>query len=105
MDAPLQGDTGGHTGTAPTTLRNIFPRIPHKQNNHLCTIFPNETVGAVPVCPPERPCSGVSIPKIHALCVGILTMDAPLWSDTGGHIGTAPTTLRNIFPRNPTQIK
>ena len=37
MDAPLWGDTGGHTGTAPTTLRNIFPRIPHKQNNHLHT--------------------------------------------------------------------
>ena len=24
MDAPLQGDTGGHTGTAPTKLRYIF---------------------------------------------------------------------------------
>ena len=27
-------------------------------------------VGAAPVCPPERPRSGVSIPKIHALCAG-----------------------------------
>ena len=27
-------------------------------------------VGAVPVCPPERPRSGVSIPKIHASCTG-----------------------------------
>ena len=27
-------------------------------------------VGAVPACPPERPRSGVSIPKIHALCAG-----------------------------------
>ena len=43
MDAPLQGDTGGHTGTAPTTLRNIFPPIPYKQNNHLRTILPNDT--------------------------------------------------------------
>ena len=34
------------------------------------TICPNETVGAVPVCPPERPRSGVSIPKIHVLCTG-----------------------------------
>ena len=34
------------------------------------TIHPNETVGAVPVCPNERLRSGVSIPKIHALCVG-----------------------------------
>ena len=32
-------------------------------------------------------------------------MDAPLWGDTGGHTGTAPTTLRNIFPHNPTQTK
>ncbi|WP_144006218.1 hypothetical protein [Segatella oulorum] len=32
-------------------------------------------------------------------------MDAPLQGDTGGHTGTAPTTLRNIFPRNPTQTK
>ena len=28
MDAPLQGDTGGHTGTAPTKLHHIFPRNP-----------------------------------------------------------------------------
>ena len=34
------------------------------------TICPHETVGAVPVCPPERPRSGVSIPKIHAWCTG-----------------------------------
>ncbi len=32
---------------------------------------PNETVGAVPMCPPERPRSGVSIPRIHALCTRI----------------------------------
>ena len=85
MDAPLQGDTGGHTGTAPTNLHHICPRIPYKQNNHLHTIHPNdtnrpcaicpnaiqhshairpnETVGAVPACPPERPRSGVSIRK------------------------------------------
>ena len=33
-------------------------------------IRPNETVGAAPVCPPERPRSGVSITKMHALCAG-----------------------------------
>ena len=43
MDAPLQGDTGGHTGAAPTKLHHIFPRIPHKQNNHLRAIHSNET--------------------------------------------------------------
>ena len=42
MDAPPWGDTGGHTGTAPTHLHHIFPRIPHKQNNHLHTIHPND---------------------------------------------------------------
>ena len=73
-DAPLWSDEGGHTGTAPTHLHHIFPRNPHKQNNHLhtihpketnrpCAIRPNETVGAAPVCPPERPRSGVSIRK------------------------------------------
>ena len=50
-------------------------------------------VGAVPVCPPECSRSGVSIPKMHALCAGILTTDAPLQGDAGGHTGTAPTNL------------
>ena len=76
-----------------------------RRGGHPCAIHPNETVGAVPVCPSERPRSGVSIPKIHALCAGNLTMDAPLWGDTGGHTGTAPTNLHHIFPRNPTQTK
>ena len=105
----------------------IFHAIPCKQNNHLCAIhpnganhstqstqttstvpraiYPNETVGAVPVCPPERPRSGVSIPKTHIFCAGILTMDAPPQGDAGGHTGTAPTNLHHNFPRNPTQIK
>ena len=53
-------------------------------------------VGAVPVCPPERPRSGVSIPKY--ICASRimhedLTMDAPLQGDTGGHTGAAPTHL------------
>ena len=79
--------------------------FPTNKQNHLRAIHPNDTVGAVPVCPPERPRSDVSIPNIHVLCAGILTMDAPLWGDTGGHIGTAPTNLHHIFPRNPTQTK
>ena len=61
-------------------------------------------VGAVPVCPPERPRSGVSIPKY--ICTSRimhedLTIDAPLWGDTGGHTGTAPTKLHHAFPCNP----
>ena len=61
-------------------------------------------VEAVPVCPPERPRSGVSIPKIHALCMGNLTMDAPLQGDTGGHTGTAPTHLHQTTRCAPTAL-
>ena len=63
---------------------------------HIIT-HPNETVGAVPACPPERSRSGVSIPRTCVLCVEILTMDAPLQGDTGGHIGTAPTHLHQTM--------
>ena len=75
MDAPLQGDTGGHIGAAPTKLYHIFPRIPHKQNNHLRAIHPNETNRPIrnlpkrhqpPICNPPLPIStkpcGVPIP-------------------------------------------
>ena len=124
--------TRAGTQAPPLPISVIFYHaIPHKQNNHLRTIHPNEithsthnlpkrhqpsahvicpndinhphaihpneTVGAVPVCPPERPRSGVSIPRTHALCAGILTMDAPLWGDTGGHTGTAPTHLHQTM--------
>ena len=37
-------------------------RFPNKQN-HPLIICSNKAVGAAPVCPPERPRSGVSIPK------------------------------------------
>ena len=70
----------------------FFHAIPYKQSNHLHTIHPNganrprtthpnetnhphairpnETVGAAPACLPERPRSGVSMPKTHAWCAG-----------------------------------
>ena len=47
MDAPLWGDTGGQRRFH-THLHHIFPRIPHKQNNHLHAIRPKET---------NRPCA------------------------------------------------
>ncbi|EGV29476.1 hypothetical protein HMPREF9431_02228 [Segatella oulorum F0390] len=86
-------------------------RNPQNGINRPRAIHPNETVGAnihaqfsqakrvgaAPVCPPECLSSGVFMPKIHTLCAGILTMDAPLWGDTGGHTGTAPTKLRYTF--------
>ena len=34
MDAPLQGDTGGHTGTAPTKLHHAFPSNSPITNGH-----------------------------------------------------------------------
>ena len=46
-----------------TQSTQTAPTVPH-------AIQPNETVGAVPACPPERPRSGVSIPKIYALRAG-----------------------------------
>ena len=55
------------TQTKPTIPRVINPN----EINRPRAIYPNETVGAVPACPPERPHSGVSIRKIHASCVGI----------------------------------
>ena len=89
-------------------------------------------VGAAPVCPPERPRSGVSICKGYILTrkegVSIrkehapsakaaflfidnvcshqnmfvhLPTDAPSWGDTGGHTGTAPTSIHQTpLPRN-----
>ena len=63
---------------------NFITIFRRKDTNRLRTIHPNETVGAVPVCPPERPRSGVSILKIHALCARNLTMDAPLWGALAG---------------------
>ena len=90
--------------STPTTS-TVFAQSAQTKPTVPRVIHPNETVGAVPVCPPEHPRSGVSMPIIHALCAGNLTMDAPLWGDTGGHAGAAPTNLRNIFPRNPTQTE
>ncbi|EGV32547.1 hypothetical protein HMPREF9431_01002 [Segatella oulorum F0390] len=105
--------TRAGTQAPPLLISVIHLRtIPYKQSNHLHAILsnetnrphaihPNETVGAAPVCAPKRSRNGVSIPKIHTLCAGNLTIDAPLWGDTGGHIGTAPTHLHHIFPHIP----
>ena len=86
-----------HQPTNKTTQTQSTPN----EINHPHEIHPNETVGAVPVCPPERSRSGVSIREIgfvyHALCAGILTTDAPLQGDAGGHTGTAPTHLHQTM--------
>ena len=78
-------------------------------------------VGAVPVCPPERPCSGVSIPKWHdstckqhvstrewgaAMCkqpvstnpLGTANDGCALAGRAGRHIGTATTLALTSFP-------
>ena len=38
MVAPLQGDTGGHTGTAPTHLHHAFPCNPPINNSHFSRV-------------------------------------------------------------------
>ena len=96
-------DRATRAGTQAPPLPNsiiFFHAIPHKQNNHLHAIHPSETVGAVPVCPPERPRSGVSIPKTHALCAGmndgcalecrrviIICIEVPIKSARRGRLG------------------
>ena len=57
------------TQTAPTVhtqssqMTSTVPRVIHPNvTNCPHAICSNETVGAVPMCPPERPHSGVSIP-------------------------------------------
>ena len=73
MDAPSWGDTGGHTGAAPTNLHQIplpviiscFCPSASTSPTTLGHGAIGEMVEAVPVCPPERPRSGVSIRKRH----------------------------------------
>ena len=106
-------------GTQAPPLPNsiiIFHAIPHKQNNHLRAICPNETVGAVPACPPERPRSGVSIPRIHALCAGMndgcalagrrgrahrhRPYQSPSYFSTQSHTNKITHSTRNLPKRN-----
>ena len=54
------------------------------EGEHPRTILSNKIVGAVPVCPPERPRSGVSIPKIHALYAGMNDGCAPAGATRAG---------------------
>ena len=53
MDAPLQGDTGGHTGAAPTKLHHTFLHHSIKRH-HPSTCNPpitNGHIGHVPAIP------------------------------------------------------
>ena len=54
-------------------------------------------VGAAPVCPPERPRSGVSIPKTHALCAGIERWMRPCGATRAGT--QAPPLPNSTKPR------
>ena len=56
-------------------------------------------VGAVPVCPPERPRSGVSIPKYACTSCIMSTANngCALVGRAGRHTGTATTTLDDPF--------
>ena len=57
---------------------------PPKRDQLSARNHPNETVGAAPVCPPERPRSSVSIPKIHAWCAGNERWMRPCWATRAG---------------------
>ncbi|WP_040560708.1 hypothetical protein [Segatella oulorum] len=65
MDAPLQGDTGGHIGTAPTKLHHIFPGNPIQTKFHPCAIHPKRNQPSM--CNPSLPISiksyGVPLPR------------------------------------------
>ena len=56
-----------HVQSTPTAS-NTHTQSHTNEINRLRVIHPNETVGAAPVCPPERPRSGVSIINTHASC-------------------------------------
>ena len=64
---------------------------------HIIT-HPNEIVGAVPACPPERPRSGVSIPKIHALYAGDERRMRPCRATRAG-TQAPPLPISVIHPR------
>ena len=57
-------------GQSIQTTSTAYAQSPKRHQPSAHVICPNEAVGAVPMCPPEHPRSGVSIPKTHALCVG-----------------------------------
>ena len=65
MDAPLQGDLGGHTGTAPTKLHHIFLRNPIQTKFRPCAIHPKRNQPSM--CNPSLPISikpcGVALPR------------------------------------------
>ena len=46
--------------TTPMVLVHVH-RFPNKQTKPSARNHPNETVGAVPVCPPVSPCKGASV--------------------------------------------
>ena len=60
------------THNPPQTKSPIPRAICPNETNHPLVIHPNETVGAVPACPPERPRSGVSIPTNTRIVCGEL---------------------------------
>ena len=65
MNAPLWGDAGGHTGTAPTNLRHIFPRNPIQTKFHPCAIHPkrNQPSTRNPSLPISIKSYGVPLPR------------------------------------------
>ena len=105
VNTSLQGDAGGHTGTAPTHLHHIFPRIPHKQNNHLCTIFPNEINHPRTIHPNDinRPTRNPPLP-ISTKSRGVPLPHRGYTFDNAGLASAMQPTLGNDASENTTPL-
>ena len=55
-----------HGVPLPIALHIRCPHVNQRLHSHI--IHPNETVGAAPMCPPERPRSDVSMQKSYIMC-------------------------------------
>ena len=106
MDTPLWGDTGGHTGTASTKLHHIFP---HKQNNHLRVIHPNDINHSTPNLPKRNRRGGACVPartsaqrRFHTkntrIVRGEWTTDGPCRATRAG-TQAPPLPISVIHPR------
>ena len=104
---PTQSHTNQITIYAQSTqTKSTAPRVIHPKRNQPSARNPPKRNRRGGACVPARTSAQRRFhTKSTRIVRGRWTMDAPLWGDTGGHTGTAPTNLHHIFPRNPTQTK
>ena len=97
-----------HTQSTPNEITHSTRNLPKRHQPPTCNPPKRNRRGGacVPARTSAQRCFHTKNRFVHHVsCAGNLTMDAPLWDDSGGHTGTAPTNPRNIFPRNPIQTK